>query len=248
MTTLKISDDDLRSFLECIGLDSPTQYVFAQCDHCDRQYYKYLYDWNDSDRKKYDENENNEFRYVSAKKMRCDLKSIGGCPSRNIENSNGEINDDHLSNELIYSANELEKLQKDNTTTINYYGHDEYDECIYLYKYEIIALKKISDERYLYAIKRSNDETHEVNKVDVCYQLKFYDRGMVTISWILSSYNPYAGCSVSALDYDQENNMAMISYCSKGGANARIKSAEIGNHNIFHVGERVGEVVEFVHL
>ena len=293
MTTLKISDDDMRSFLECTGLDSPTQYVFAQCDYHNRQYYKYLYHWSDYDRKKYDENKDNEFSYISAKKMKCDLRRIGGY------SSNREINDDHslnsssneetndssnslsneetddndssnslaneetdddddssksLSNEeiddreLLYSANDLEKLQKDNTTTIDYYGHHKYDKCIYLYKYEIIALKKISDRRYLYVVERSNGETHEVDVVDICYQLKFYDRGMIAISWILSSYNPFAGCSVYELDYDQENDWAMISYCSKGAANARIKTAEIGNRNIFHVGERIGEVIEFVKL
>lgn len=271
---LEINNDDFISFLKCTGINLDDIYVFAQEDYRDKQYYKSLYNFCDSENDpdyECEENcccdleynkqcKNKKRQKIPSKIMQCRLKYIGQNPKSLLEdiseNSEENPKEDSDINSEKNSDDDLddnleEDSEKQMRQIIDYYGHEEYKGNIYVYKYRIVGLKKISDTQYLYVVERSNANMIrdlKYDKVDLCYQLKFYDNGIITIDWIIRSYNPFAGCSIFSLDYEQENMTATIHYSSKGNCFAKIKANTNGNHNILHVGEKVGCVIQFERL
>lgn len=58
------------------------------------------------------------------------------------------------------------------------------------YKYDIIFIKKINDQKYIYIVEENN---FDINNEDIHYYLKYYDNGKIIIDHELQTYNPYAG-------------------------------------------------------
>lgn len=227
---------ELLNFLEKLKFENNDQYVYAQSDHLNRHYYKGIYDYCLTDDEKEPECEVNcfcneeheieckqkESKKRAPKYMKCKEKYLGEYP-RDLYDDSGSDSDGEQSR------------------MITYLGHKDYTGEVYRYKYYISALKKISENKYVYVVNRTNEDMTQ-DPEDVCYQLKLYNEGEITVDWIIALYNPYKGLSVEVLDYDEKEKVVTMhySYCE-----VKLKEDSVNSKDFLHVGNKVGKVIEF---
>jgi hypothetical protein len=224
---------DQNWVFEKIGLEEKDRFVYAESDFRNRQYYRNIFSYSDTDEEQNDEDNKNikckeceydEFGYVD---FRCDKEEC----------------------QKLACTQEYAKIQPigQKKNKINYWGHPLYCGEISKYEYKIIALKIISNNQFVYVVERTNKDFTD-DAVDTCFYLKFYDNGFITVNWLIRSYNPYFGCRVKTLDYSPETQTVTMTYHEKHGLCMAVITPDMSskeNKDYLHPGKKIGKVDMF---
>jgi hypothetical protein len=89
---------------------------------------------------------------------------------------------------------------------------EKYD-LVNSYEYVIHFFKKIGPKKYLYVLDKHNIDYD--GNMNINYYLRYYDNGEILLDWTIDTYNPYFGCTVELLEWNDMEQTATITYYEK---------------------------------